>query len=281
MLSDTQAAELGLLVWYAALMYESDRAALAPPVDPRLQHFRVVGYLTATDCLFRKGQSVVLWQKTCYGYLAQQIDNPSVYVAAIRGTDSLLGWIDDAKFSVVTHPVAGFVEAGFWGIYRSMQYRSLRPGTMPAPAAQGIAAAVGAGELIVLGHSLGSPLATYLTFDLAAELGERVQAVLFASPRPGDRKFVTAFDSLAQYQLWNYELDVVPRVPRGPDYTDLPRVNWIGIEAAKAQIGFTLACHHHILSYLSMLDYDLYDWQALKDPCVACIKGPAAHTAAA
>jgi pimeloyl-ACP methyl ester carboxylesterase len=48
--------------------------------------------------------------------------------------------------------------------------------------------AVGKGSLIVLGHSLGSTLATYLTFDLAhpGKLGPRVRGCFYASPRPGD-----------------------------------------------------------------------------------------------
>ena len=244
-----------------------------------------VGYITGTDCLFRTGRTTALSETVCYGYVAQLIEKPTVYVAAIRGTEGILEWIEDGLFESIPHPVAGQVEAGFFGIYSSLKYRPLGGGIVPA--ALGLAHEIGQGELIVLGHSLGSPLAIYLTFDLAdpGKLGSQVQACLFASPRPGNAEFVNAFDARVQtYALWNYELDVVPRVPRGPDYTDLPRATWIGIEAAQARISFSLACHHHLLSYASMLDYALLDWRkipAADQPCAACIKGPAAPAPAA
>jgi triacylglycerol lipase len=260
-------------------MYLSDPTSLAPSSDLRLaQKWRVLGYITATDSIFRAGQTVGLGDTVCYGFLAQIIAKPEVFVAVVRGTDGLLEWIEDAEFLSIPHPTAGRVERGFFGIYRSMQYRPIGGDILPA--ARGISNAVGQGSLIVLGHSLGSALATYLTFDLAhpAKLAARVQACLFASPRPGDAGFAKAFDERVQtYALWNYELDVVPRVPRGPDYTDLPKVSWIGIEAAQARIRFDLACHHHILCYAAMLDYGLLDWLTLPAAdrqCAACIKGP-------
>jgi triacylglycerol lipase len=278
-MTDTQAAELALLVLYAMDAYLADRESLAPPPDPRLAgRWKVLGYLTAGDALLRRGQTMAFGEDVCYGYVAQQIENPGVYVAAIRGTDGILEWIEDAEFISVPHPVAGRVESGFWEIYESLTYRGVGAAA-GVKAAQGLAATVGAaGQLIVLGHSLGSPLATYLTFDLAPALGARVQACLFASPRPGNAEFVKAFDAaVATYHLWNYELDVVPRVPLGPDYTDLPKAHWIGIEAAQARIAFTLAAHHHILCYAAMLDYALLNWTQvpLCDRLYAqCIKGP-------
>ena len=162
MVSNAQAAELALLVAYAMDMYQSDRASLAPAPDPRLlPNWRIVGYLTATDCVLRVGQTVALGETVCYGFVAQIIVKPDVFVAAIRGTSGMLEWIEDGQFLSVPHPTAGRVEQGFFGIYRSMQYRPIAGDV--APAARGVSAAVGQGQLIVLGHSLGSPLATYLT----------------------------------------------------------------------------------------------------------------------
>src|SRR6202034_4599795 len=66
----------------------------------------------------------------------------------------------------------------------------------------------------IVGHSLGAALATYLTLDLTrAGLRARVSACLFASPRTGNQPFVTLFDqTIADYRLFNYMLDIVPRV---------------------------------------------------------------------
>ncbi len=83
------------------------------------------------------------------------------------------------------------VEHGFWGIYASMQMTAV-DGTLINPdAAAGIAALVGAGSVTVTGHSLGSALASYLSFDLASRLGDRIGAYLFASPRTGNKDWVT------------------------------------------------------------------------------------------
>jgi triacylglycerol lipase len=277
-LTDAQAAELALLVLYAEDMYLGDRANLSPAPDTRLApNWTLLGHLTAVDALFRRGQTIALGDPTCYGYLARNAEG--VYVAAIRGTEGVLEWVEDGEFVPIPHPVAGYVEQGFFGIYQSLTYRPI--GGVATSAAQGLAVAVGSAELIVMGHSLGSTLATYLTFDLASPvlLGARVQGCYFASPRPGDAPFAAAFDHrVGSYNLYNYELDVVPRVPFGPSYTDLPRVNWIGINAAKARIAFDLACHHHLTSYCAMLNYALLDW-SLVPLCdsknAACIKGPA------
>lgn len=280
LMNDQEAAKLGLLVLYAEDQYLADRLSLAPAPDPRLSpNWLIQGYLTASDAVYRRRRTMTEGEPTCYGYLAQDMAHPSVFAAAIRGTDGIIEWIEDAEFLPTLHPSGGLVESGFWDIYASMEYRPAAG--QPLGAAQGLAAAVESGELIVLGHSLGSALATYLTFDLAAPalLGDRVQSVLFASPRPGNADFAKTFDQRVKaYQLYNYELDVVPRVPRGVDYTDLPRVKWIGIQAAMAKISFDLACHHHLVCYLSMLNYSLLDWRKLPtidQSCATCIKGPA------
>ena len=284
MISEPQAARLGWLVQIAMDMHVADRANLAPTPDPRLgPAWKLIGYLIATDCLFRRGQSVAFGEETCYGFLAQSTSDSNEYVAVIRGTEGILEWIEDGLFCRVNHPVAGTVESGFWGIYSSLRLALVGALAIDhRAAAAAIILTIGIGNLTVIGHSLGAPLATYLTFDIAAACADRVQACLFASPRPGNAAFCQAFDArVKKYQLYNYELDVVPRVPRGPDYTDLPRVMWIGIAAAQAKIRFALDCHHHVVCYCAMLDYALFDWSnlgAIDHPYAACIRGPAAST---
>lgn len=278
MLSNSEAASLGLLLTYAMDMYEADLASLAPTPDPRLTNWKIVGYLTAVDSIFRQSKTIDVGGTVYYGFVAQLIGKPNVFVAVVRGTNGILEWIEDAEFISMPHPAGGQVERGFYGVYGSMQYRPIGGDILPA--ARGIANAVGLGSLTVLGHSLGSALATYLTFDLAHEskLGARVQGCFFASPRTGNTEFVRVFDQRVQtYQLFNYELDVVPRVPRGSGYADLPRVVWIEGDNSQAKIRFDLGCHHHIVCYCSMLDFRLQDWAqmpVLDRSCTSCIKGP-------
>lgn len=281
MISDPAAARCGVLVQYAMDMHDAAPTVLTPPPDPRLSpDWRLVGYLTAQDAVFRRGDTLVGAETVCYGYLAQSTSNPLSYIAVVRGTDGIVEWVEDAQFLSIQHPVAGRVESGFYSIYSTMRYVQTPLAFAPQPAVAGISDAIGEGNVTVIGHSLGSALATYLAFDLARHLGsDRVTACLLASPRPGNGDFVHTFDAIVpSYKLLNYELDLVPRVPVGPDYTDLPQAVWIGISAAQARIRFDLMCHHHVLCYCAMLDYTLMDWAGVAPPdrpLTMCIRGPA------
>ena len=122
-----------------------------------------------------------------------------------------------------------------------------------------IATAAGAaGPVTVVGHSLGAALATYLALDLArGGLGTRVSACLFASPHTGNQAFVELFDkTITDYRLFNYILDVVPRVPLGLGYSPLPRRTVIQPATAEANIRVTIECNHHVICYCAMLDYE-------------------------
>ena len=134
------------------------------------------------------------------------------------------------------------------------------------------------------GHSLGAPLATYLTLDLArGPLQGRVSGCYFACPHPGDQAFATLFDQVAgtaNYVVYNYILDIVPRVPPTEfGYSALSQVRVIQPDTAQAEITFDVGCNHHVVCYLAMLDYTAT--MAAIDPVpageagsAACIRGP-------
>ncbi|MBB3178424.1 lipase family protein [Variovorax sp. Sphag1AA] len=282
-MSKADDVEKGLMVMFAADMHTAFPSAIAPPVDGRLSaDWSVLGYLTALDAVFRPRQSMVEGSEVCYGVLARSLANPSQHVVAIRGTQGITEWIEDAQFVSINHPGGhGRVEGGFWNIYASMKFKvDAKDGGVPAK--EGIAKAVGpAGTITVAGHSLGSALATYLALDLADAdlLGARTSATLFASPHPGDSTFVNAFDAAlsGRYVLYNYFLDAVPRVPFGPDYAHLPDVTDLRPSDAEARIRFELACNHHIVCYCAMLDFaETAETPkiAIDQSCVSCIRGP-------
>ncbi len=148
--------------------------------------------------------------------------------------------------------------------------------------APAIADAAGpSGTVTFVGHSLGAALATYLTLDLArGDLGPRASACLLASPHTGDQAFVTLFNqTIADYRLFNYILDLVPRVPLGLGYMPLPRRTLLRPGTAEAHIRVNIPCNHHVICYCAMLDYEGTKQAATPVPAgeaasAACILGP-------
>lgn len=278
---------LGLLVMYVADMYKMYPTTITPPVDVRIsENWTVLGYLTATDAVFRKGlPTMAKGQEVCYGILAKNKNNKNLqdeFVVVLRGTEGITEWIEDAEFRSIKHPVGvGRVEQGFWEIYDSMRLKTTAA-TVNTKASDDIAAKIPKdAKVTVIGHSLGSALATYLTYDLAKiDRGSKwVSARLFASPHPGDSVFATDFDNVVgfdQYLVYDYSLDAVPRIPYGPDYSHLLNVIDLRPSEVQARIRFELLCNHHIVCYCAMLDYDQTDKVKKLDidtSCSGCIKG--------
>jgi hypothetical protein len=284
-LNDPQAAQYALLVMCAEDMYDAlpdaNKANQAPPIDPRITaNWTIVGFITAVDALI-DAQTIGLGTRFYYGFLAYSNTDKSKYVAVIRGTANPSEWIEDVEFIPKPAPASmgGTIEDGFFSIYRSMNYTTVGS-TVLQPVVDGIAAAVGANQLTVLGHSLGSALATYLSFDLSIseQLQNPLSARMFASPRAGDVTFARNYDAkVGDYIVYDYVLDIVPKVPLFFNYSALPKA--VIFEAADAQaiIQHTLGGNHHAICYAAMIDYTAANWSAVpaedKD-CAACIQGP-------
>ena len=268
-ISDASAVDFGFLVAYAEGMYISGQTL--PHDEPRISAagWEVVGHLLARDSILpdplalAPGQSptVQLGQTVFYGYLARSQKDQSVYALAIRGTNGFAEWAIDAEFAPVPTPSApgAKVEQGFWGIYDSMTLVGLTGIQIGTKAADGIAQVVGAGAVTICGHSLGSALATYLSFDVAKLLGARANACLFASPRTGDQAWAAAYAAtVAAYRLTNYVLDVVPYVPFDAppiQYSTLGGATILRPSTAQADIRFDLSCNHNLICYCAMIDY--------------------------
>lgn len=272
-------AALGALVGYAFDMFT--HGVLAPAADPRLSPGWVIrGYITALDAVLPKLGPLQLGEKAYYGFLAESTVTPGVFVAPIRGTADAAEWAIDGQFIPVPYHAGGMVEEGFNRLYQSAAYRPVSPGAPDAPLVSGIARAVGAGSLTVLGHSLGAAVASLATLDFALlhGFGERVRGRFLCSPRPGDGAFADTFarfvGDAAGYILPD---DVVPKVPAGFGYTHLHCTNVVGPDIAQSVIRDSRACFHHIYSILSAMNYALMNWRAV--PAVdrsltACILGP-------
>src|SRR5471032_838118 len=160
---------MGLMVMFVADMYTTFPGQITPPIDGRLSAgWKVLGYITATDAVLRIGGQLGKGAEVFYGVLARSLADPTQHVVAVRGTAGIVEWIEDAEFVSIGNPGGpGSVESGFWDIYASMLLKTSAV-DVGVSAKAGIAAAVGlTGTVTVVGHSLGSALATYLAFDLA------------------------------------------------------------------------------------------------------------------
>ena len=269
-ISDPDAAKLGWLALVAENMYlPGSRTPSANALLPQLG-FVLVGLLVATDVdplvfeldALGEPKGLGFGDTTYYGFLAHAAADPTRFVVAVRGTMAPAEWAIDARFPLISHPHGGgmAVESGFWSIYRTMQVVDLDGAANAAEAAPGLKARIGAGSVTVVGHSLGSALATYLTYDLVGLGGLQVSACLFASPNTGNAAWAAGFDAaVTDYALFNYILDIVPKVPFDAppliQYSSLSRARILDPRTAEANIAFDLLSHHHVICYSAMLDY--------------------------
>ena len=220
-----------------------------------------------------------------YGFLARSQTDPNRYAVAVRGTNGFAEWVIDADFVPRPTPAApgAKVEMGFYSIYDSMTLVGMTGIQIGTKAADGIATVVGAGTVTVCGHSLGSAIATYLSFDVAKLLGNRATACLFASPRTGDHAWAAAYGAtVADYRLINYVLDVVPYVPFDAPpaipYSTLPGAQILLPSTAQAEVKFDIRCNHNLVCYCAMLDFADTKKRASAQDIEAwrCILGPPA-----
>lgn len=239
--------------------YDAARAdgarVLEAPLDPRLSDdWRLLGHLTAQDCVLRR-PFLLGAERVWYGWLLSRRDDPGRYAAVIRGTAGAREWAEDCDAVPVTAVDGpGRVEAGFAGVYATFRYRTLDGREVPlAPA---LAEALGDGRVTVTGHSLGAALATMLGADVGAGIlapRAEVSARLFASPRPGTSEWIGwAATNLGDYAAYAAADDLVPRVPAGADYASLPGTVELTTPAGW-KIDATAGAEHHLASYLLRL----------------------------
>jgi hypothetical protein len=292
-ITDPEAIDYGYLVAFAEGMYVP--GSTTPHDEPRIAQagWEVVGHFLAFDSILPDPSAlppgapttVQLGQTVFYGFLARNHTDLTRYAAAIRGTSGFAEWAIDADFLPLPlpSPPGATVENGFYSIYASMTLVDLSGAPIGLKAADGIAQAVGAGTVMVCGHSLGSAISTYLSFDVAKLIGAQASACLFASPRTGDLAWTTAYAAVvSSYRLTNYVLDVVPYVPfNAPpafQYSTLPGALILLPSTAQAEVKFDIRCNHNVICYCAMIDYADTKKRASAEDIEAwrCILGPPA-----
>ena len=294
-ITNPEAVDFGYLVAFAEGMYAPQSVTPGDGARVTAAGWDIVGHLIARDSILpdmsslgpNDPKALQLGPLVFYGYLARNHADPTRYVAAIRGTNGFAEWVIDADFFLRDAPSSpgAKVEQGFWSVYDSMMLFGLDGVQIGAKAADGIASVVGQATVTICGHSLGSAVATYLSFDVGKLMGARASACLFASPRTGDLAWTAAYAAtVATCRLMNYVLDVVPYVPLdappGLQYSTLPSAEIILPSAAQAEVRFDLICDHTIICYCAMIDYaDTKARASVQDAAAwSCIVGPPAFS---
>lgn len=263
-LDTSDAARIGLLVHCAQEMFSAD--SLNPPADARIGKagWDLIAHVRGREPESEPGEPFALkLAEVFFGFLARSKADPARYAVAIRGTADFMEWAIDADFPSVDFDPAvpgARVEQGFMDLYATFKLYDLAGMPVGASLVAGLLQLAPAGPIVVAGHSLGAAVGTYLSLALAKSSPARVQAALFASPRTGNKTFADHYAAtVADYTLYNYGLDVVPRLPftlPAPlDYVSLPNAIVFGPHQSEADIHVEIGCNHYILDYIAMLDY--------------------------
>ncbi len=185
-------------------------------------------------------------------------------VIAVRGTEGITEWIQDAKFDSVKCSFLGGgekTEDGFTDVYNSMAIDAAA-GTAPlAKALTTIAWPRAVTSLTICGHSLGGALATLLALDVAANSPAPFNdptVYTYASPKTGDPAFVSTYNHLVPntFRVAN-RVDLVPKLPLPPLYDHVSGL----FEVSPVKLGlppavlikFDIRCEHILTSYLHLL----------------------------
>lgn len=202
----------------------------------------------ATDKNPARGNQVV-----SFGFVAQ--DPAGNVVVAIRGTEGIYEWLQDATFLAVKCPFlagAGMTEDGFTAVYGSLKNA---PGLAGVPLVKILGSLPypkPATSLTICGHSLGGALATLLALDVAAN-GKFLQPTVYtyASPRTGDPQFADTYNQVVPKtcRVAN-RFDLVPKVPLPPLYEHVQTLFELN---PMLRVKMDLLCEHHLTSYLYLL----------------------------
>lgn len=278
------AVNYGRFVATAYAMYSAAPANPTPPPLPLPTGYKFIAWVQMKDFLIATGG----W--SFYGIIAQSTSDPNRFVLAIRGTMSPVEWLDDATSLVmVPWTGAGRVGYGFNRIYQTLRIVDVAPQTtLAAPTAELLehagsfaeqvaattqrhaqaragaemteALAQSAKTIDVVGHSLGSALATLYVAENAKK-GANVGGITvntpllctFASPRVGDQAFATDFDNLGvtSWRVVN-QLDVVPYLP--PREFGFVHVQTEHEYNSGFLVRWSVGCWHSLATYLHLLD---------------------------
>ena len=285
-LDPKQAAFYGQFVAAAYDMFAVNEADLRPAPLHIPDGWEFSAWINMSDFLFQ------IVDPKFYGIVVHEIANPDNRIIAIRGTEGIIEWLDDAASIVMVPfkqvPSAGRVAFGFDNIYSTMKVvpvPHIAPGhvtaTAPEPeltgsfgdqieqlvrrreAERGVMSQFAEGRTrrdrptVVTGHSLGSALATL--FVLENSVKHKLDITLsstLASPKVGNLEFKHVFGALplTSWRIVNVR-DVVPKLPPTiPFILDYEHVDVAYSFDSWLFAKKNLGCYHSIDTYLHWLN---------------------------
>jgi len=285
-LDPKQAAFYGQFVAAAHDMFQADEQNLRPAPLHIPLGWELSAWINMSDFLLQ------IREPKFYGIVVHEIANPDNRIIAIRGTEGIIEWLDDAASIVMVPfkqvPSAGRVAFGFDNIYSTIKVvpvPHVAPGQVAANVMEpeltgsfgdqleqlalrregerGVAHAFAQGRTrqdrptIVTGHSLGSALAKLFALENRAKRKFDISLIsTLASPKVGNLEFKHVFQSLpfASWRIVNTR-DVVPKLPPTiPFLLDDEHVD-VAYSFDSAAFGSkNLGCYHSIATYLHWLD---------------------------
>jgi Lipase (class 3) len=256
--------------WNKAIAYGQlvnaayDDFAGKPPARPGYNVVeRIYANDLATDASRQRGAPVAI---VAMGLILQAQASGDV-VIAIRGTEGIKEWVQDAKFlkTPFTRAAgAGETEDGFTDVYDSMKVgqdagaativKWLGEHQWKQPAT----------SLTICGHSLGGAIATLLALDVAANAEAAFQHPMvytYASPRTGDDQFVAKYNQLVETTNRLVDnADLVPKLPSDPPYKhvcDGIEMDSYTLIPPRIRLQPNPVCWHIMSSYLYLMSLEL------------------------
>ncbi len=157
------------------------------------------GFLAVEGFSFKSSQSII-------------IQHQDYVVAAFRGTDELIDWLDNIKAFSIKGPL-GKVHSGFYNALLDVWERQQMWERIKVLRKRGEGEAKR--PLWLTGHSLGGAMATLAAAWLAERKLPLYGVYTFGQPRCGDENFQVAFDAKLKERFFRFQNrnDIVTRVP--------------------------------------------------------------------